>query len=54
MAYMVREEQKGKAVGIEHIPQLAEKGKAAAEQVPFARQMLQDGTLEFVLVSLLQ
>lgn len=51
MAYMVRDGQEGKAVGVEHIPELTLKGKAAAERIPFAKEMLREGTLEYITVS---
>lgn len=49
MAYMVRG-QSGKALGIEHIDELTEKGVAAADQIPFAHEMLQKGTLRYLKV----
>lgn len=47
---MVRDGLGGKAVGIEHIQELSDKGIAAAKQIPFAQQMLRDGSLEYVTV----
>ena len=51
MAHMVRDGQEGKVVGLEHIPELAARGKAAAQRIQFADQMLRDGTLEYIIVS---
>lgn len=50
LAHMVQDGQRGKAVGIEHIQELSDKGTAAANQIPFAQQMLKDGTLQYVMV----
>lgn len=44
----------GKAVGIEHIPELTEAAVASAEQIPFTQQMLRDGALIFITVSQLR
>lgn len=55
MANMVRDENcQGQAIGIEHIPELAERSQAAARQIPYANRMLQEGTLTFLEVRNLQ
>jgi len=40
----------GMVVGIEHIPELVKLATAAAEALPFARALLQNGRLRFVQV----
>ena len=46
------EEQQGKAIGIEHIPELAERSQEAAKRIPFANKMLAEGTLSYIEVNL--
>ena len=50
MAHMVQDGQRGRAVGIEHIQELSDKGIAAANRIPFAQKMLNSGTLQYVTV----
>ena len=49
MAYLVQ--PNGRAVGVEHIPQLVERSQEAAQRVPFAAGLLRDGVLSFHTVS---
>lgn len=57
MSYMVRSNgdkaqnsQGGKAVGIEHIPELKQASEEAAHHIPFAHDMIEDGSLQFITV----
>ena len=39
-------------MGIEHIPELAQRAEQAAMMIPFAREQMHDGSLSYIAVRL--